>query len=104
MYQFTTPRIGIKMPNELRVADISNGVIVLSQKNKTVLEKEETDWLLDTPTNKIYIRLSQEETGSFSVGNLNIQVHFAIGDEVYATQSMETKVYKNQHQEVLTNE
>lgn len=101
MYQFTTPRVVVKMPDSIRVANITNGVFTFSQKNRNVLSKEDELWSLDTAENKIIVQLSQEETGSFAIGNLVMQIHFRIGADVYATKEMETKVYKNLHQEVL---
>lgn len=100
MYQYTTPTINISIPSTCSVSDIDD-LLVTIQQGETVITKELNDVTLDADNNQITLTLTQEETGSFAAGIVDIQAHIKIGEVVYATQIMSTNVHYNLHQDEL---
>lgn len=100
MYQFTTPTINISIPSNYDVSNITDLVVTLAQGD-TTLEKTLDDVTLDTTNNYITITLTQEETGEFATGTVQVQAHLKIGSTVYATQIMKVNMRYNLHQEEL---
>lgn len=100
MYQFTTPTITITLPEEVGVETIDSLAVVI-QQDETRLIKDLTGCTLDPADNTITITLSQEETGGFKPGNVNVQAHILVGDTAYATQIMKANIFRNIHGEVI---
>lgn len=100
MYQFTTPLITITIPEELPVSTIDKLVVTLKQASLKI-EKAETEVTFDTENNKINVHLSQEETGLFGPGSVQVQVHILVGNTAYATNIMTANIYANIHGEVI---
>ena len=100
MYQYTTPTITITLPEEVSVSDLDSLAVVIQQDN-TKLVKEILDCILDPDGNTITLTLSQEETGGFKAGLVNVQAHLLVGNTAYATQIMKANIYTNIHGEVI---
>lgn len=72
MIRGTTPENTFKLPFTLD--EVSSLYITYSQEGKVVLEKEISDITIDG--NTLNVKLTQEDTLSFSKGALNIQIRF----------------------------
>lgn len=100
MYQFTTPLITITIPEDLPVATIDKLVVTLKQASLKI-EKTQTDVTFDPTDNKINVHLTQEETGLFGPGTVQVQCHILVGNTAYATNIMTANIYANIHGEVI---
>ncbi len=100
MYQFTTPLITITIPEDLPVATIDKLVVTLKQGSLKI-EKIQSEVTFDATENKIFVHLSQEETGMFGPGSVQVQCHILVGDTAYATNIMTANIYANIHGEVI---
>lgn len=100
MYQYTTPLITVKIPSTVPVATIDKMVVTI-QQNSVKLEKTQSEVSYDTVANAVLIHLSQEETGMFPTGFVQIQLHILVGTTAYATNIMKANIYPNIHGEVI---
>ena len=100
MYRYTTPLITITIPEELPVATIDKLVVTLMQGGMKI-EKTQAEVTFDTTNNKINVHLSQQETGAFGPGRVQVQCHILVGDTAYATNVMVANIYENIHGEAI---
>lgn len=100
MYQYTTPTITIKIPQDVSVQTIDSLAVVI-QQDDIKLTKNLLGCILDPDDNTITITLSQEETGGFKPGTINVQAHILVGNTAYATQIMKANIFRNIHGEVI---
>ena len=82
----TTPTLELVVPIEkLDLADVTNLLIPISQRNEVLVLKDLGDVVIDSQENTIGVYLTEEETFRFDVGNTEIQLIYWIGDLKYAT-------------------
>ena len=100
MYQFTTPTITIKIPQDVSVGSIDSLAVVI-QQDDIKLVKNLLSCILEPDDNTITITLSQQETGDFKPGTIYVQAHILVGNTAYATQIMKADIFRNIHGEVI---
>jgi len=100
VYQFTTPTLKIMIPTRVSVGAFTSLAVTLKQGNRKLVKNlEEVD--LDGENNAINVYLTQQETGIFSRGIVDVQCHILIGTEAYSTNEMKMEIKRNLHGEVI---
>lgn len=100
MYQFTTPNLRIFMPEVMPVADMTSLVVTLKQ-GKLKIKKRLNEVVLDSVNNVIYVYLTQEETGAFNEGYIEVQCHIKAYGSALSTDKMTIQVCENIDGEVI---
>lgn len=91
MFRGTTPTFAITLPADIAVSSLTSAYMTFEQSGSTVLEKELSDFSLDSVNNALLLTLTQAETLAFTQGQIvNYQLRFKTATKAYASEIWHT--------------
>lgn len=102
MRRGTTPTITMELDDNITVNDIAAATLSIAQNGKEVISKNLNDMTADGESNTLTVTLTQAETLMLDrYITAEIQLKVKIGDDVTASDIIETKVKDIINEEVL---